>query len=429
MAKYKHLTLDERYKIQEGLNNARSLRSIARQTGKDCTTISKEIRRHLELKQTGCFGRTFNDCAKRKACKRELVCTASNCNKKCSNCNQCYKSCSLYEKQVCKKLTKAPFVCNACASKGRCSLEKRMYSAQVAHKQYKEASKERRRGLCVSEEEIASLDELISPLLKKGHSIHHICASNPDKIMFSERTIYNYVDCGLFTARNVDMPRKVRFRPRKSAHDNFKIDKACRIGRTLKDYEDFLLRNPDTAVVQMDSVIGNVGGKLLLTIHFVKTEYMLAFLRERNTAASVSDVFNGLYESLGHDRFTKLFPVILCDNGSEFSNPTAIEVDEDGVIRTKIFYCDPSSPYQKGAVENNHEFIRRIIPKGMSMNDLTQDKVDLMMSHINSYKRENLGDKSPYEVFKFFYGRDILDVLGIKEVPANDIILRPSLLR
>ena len=398
--------------------------------GRDVSTISKEIKKHTLIKRTGGYGRPYNDCKTRRTCERKLICPKHGCPyKKCSFCSECQSICSNYEKELCSRLLTSPYVCNGCENIQKCTLEKRMYSAIDAHQNYKLTLRELRQGLCVSEKDIKALDKVISPLLKKGHSIHHICASNPDEIMFSERTIYNYMDMGLFSAKNIDMPRKVRFRPRKSSHDNLKLDRACRKGRTYEDYLSYLEKHPNTSVVQMDSVIGEVGGKLLLTIHFVKAEFMLAFIRERNTAASITAVFETLYDKLGHENFAKLFPVILCDNGSEFSNPTAIEVDSEGVIRTNIFYCNPSSPYQKGAVENNHEFIRRIIPKGKSMNRLTQEKVNLMMSHINSYKRENLGDKSPSEVFRFFYGQDIFNALGLTEVPANDILLKPGLLR
>lgn len=119
---------------------------------------------------------------------------------------------------------------------------------------------------------------------------------------------------------------------------------------------------------------------------------MLAFLRERNTSQSVIDVFNSLYSTLGKDSFQRLFPVILTDNGSEFSNPQALESADDSTKRTSIVYCDPSSPFQKGNVEKNHGFIRRILPKGRSFDDLTQADILLMMNHINSYSREKLND-------------------------------------
>jgi IS30 family transposase len=246
--------------------------------------------------------------------------------------------------------------------------------------------------------------------------------------MLSEKTIYNYVDYNIFSARNIDLPRKVRYRPRKK-HIYFKVDKACRVGRTYDDYIEFMKENTDIPVVQMDSVEGTRGGKVLLTLHFVESELMLAFLRDSNDSKSVIDIFEGLYLNLSPDVFMKLFQLLLGDNGSEFSNPKAIEFDGEGNRRTRMFYCDPSSPFQKGAAENNHEFIRRIIPKGTSLDSFCQRDINLMMDHINSYGRKKLGDKSPYEAFAFINGKEPLEKLGCRHIPTKDITLQPPLLK
>ncbi len=188
--------------------------------------------------------------------------------------------------------------------------------------------------------------------------------------------------------------------------------------------------NPESAVVQMDSVIGRSGGKCLLTIHFVDTGLMLAFLREANTSGSVIRIFDALDAVLGTQDFNRLFPVILTDNGSEFSNPRQIEYrDRTPLHRTNIFYCDAGCPYQKGACEVNHELIRHILPKGISFDNLTQKDIFLMMDHINSYKRKKLNNRSPYDAFSFYYGEDLLKKLGCAPVAAGDIILKPKLLK
>ena len=211
------------------------------------------------------------------------------------------------------------------------------------------------------------------------------------------------------------------------------MDKGCRIGRSYKDFLEYLEKNPDTSVVQMDSVIGTVGGKCLLTIHFVESSLMLAFLREANTSQSVIDVFDDLQERLGIELFKRIFPLIVTDNGSEFSNPMAIECDRGtGEIRTQVFYCDAGKPYQKGSIEVNHELIRRVLTdvdgRNRSFNNLTQEDVNLMMDHINSYKRKKLNDRSPYETFSFYHGEKVLKLLGCTKVPADDILLKPELL-
>ena len=190
-----------------------------------------------------------------------------------------------------------------------------------------------------------------------------------------------------------------------------------------------LEEEPDIAVVQMDSVEGKKGGAVLLTIHFVKAELMLAFYREYNDSRSVTDIFNDLYRRLGKDDFKKIFPLLLADNGSEFSNPKAIEFTEDGERRTFVYYCDPNASQQKGSAERNHEFIRYFLPKGKDFTGYEQKHISLMMDHTNSYSRGSLGDKTPYEVFEFLYGREILDKLGCHRIQPNDVTLDSSIFK
>jgi IS30 family transposase len=187
--------------------------------------------------------------------------------------------------------------------------------------------------------------------------------------------------------------------------------------------------NPDTPLVEMDTVEGEKGGKVLLTLHFVQAEMMLAFLRDHNDSRSVIDIFDLLYETIGHDLFCKVFRVCLTDNGSEFSNPVALENSSDGRQRTRIFYCDPGRPDQKGSAERNHEFIRRFFPKGSSFDHCTQEDIRIMMDHINSYHRESIGGRSPYEMFSFMYGEEILKLLKCHTVPASEVTLKKSVFR
>lgn len=246
----------------------------------------------------------------------------------------------------------------------------------------------------------------------------------------SEKTIYKLIDLGILKIKNIDLPRKVRYRKRKKEQRIYKVDKSCLYERKYEDYLKYMEENYDTPVVQMDTVEGKKVGKVLLTIHFVNCSFMIAFLRDHNDAQSVIDIFNDLNKRLGTKLFQKMFTIILTDNGSEFSNPKEIEYNmETGEKRTKIFYCHPSSPHEKGSCEVNHELIRRILPKGTSFNDLTQEDINLMMSHINSYKRKKLNDISPYDMFSKLYGKDTASKLGIKGIEPNDVNLSPKLLK
>ena len=433
MNKQKHLTLDARILIETKLNQGDSFKSISRFLGKDCTTISKEVKKHLSFEKTGAYGKPFNDCRLNVShqCSSQKVC--SNCTSRftrfCWHCGKCISSCILYEKYICPKLSKPPYVCNGCPERNRCCLEKRLYKASLAQKEYELIRSESRSGFALSEDELKKLDDIVSPLLKKGQSLHHITIHHAAELMKSERTLYSYVNNGLFTARNIDMPRTIRMRPRKNISKTLKVDKTCRIGRDFSLFQKYLKEFPDAAVRQIDSVEGTKGGAVLLTIHFVEQELQLAFLRQHNDSQSIINIFDKLYTELGADIFTEMFPVLLADNGCEFSNPTAIELDSQGIRRTSMFYCNASAPYQKGSCENNHELIRRIIPKGTDIGMYTQEQIDLMMSHINSYSRKKLGNKSPYEVFEFQYGTKILDAFHLKKIPADEICLNPKLLK
>jgi len=429
MAKNKHLTNDERLLIERLLWEQTSLSQIAEKLNKHKSTISREIRARAVESDKGAAYRVRNRCIKRTDCQKHQLCDDKpNCVRKCSACAVCREVCPDFEEEVCLKLYEPPYVCNGCVFEYQCVLRKKYYINKKAHESYRELLVEARIGANITEDELLDLDKMVSPLIGRGQSVHHIVTHNADKFNISEKSLYRYVDGGLLTAKNIDMPRVCRIKPRKTKPVVHKVDAVCRIGRTYAEYEAFIKENP-VSVVEMDSVIGRVGGKVLLTLMFTSCDFMLAFIRERNTSQSVIDIFNMLYERLGEECFSGLFPVVLTDNGSEFSNPKALEVDPDGVIRTRIFYCDPNASFQKPHVEVNHEFIRRILPKGKSFDCLDQFDIDLMMSHINSYPREKLGDKSPLDMFGFIYGYEPLKTLGITKIPANEILLKPSLLK
>ena len=413
----KHLSLSERFDIEDGLSTRKSFKEIARSIGKDCTTISREIRNHYVVKNTGGIGRQFNNCIYRSTCPNR----GKNCN---------LNNCTKFKEQKCNLLNKPPYVCNGCKLKNQCTLTKHFYDAAYANNEYLSNLSEVRSGVMIYQNEIDNLNSILTPLIcEQNQSIHQVIINNKNKIMFSDKTIYKYIDLGILNVRNIDLPRKVRFRNRTKATTVYKIDKKCLENRTYEDFLNYIKEHPDTPIVEMDSVEGKKGGKVLLTIHFVNCSFMLAFIRKHNDAQSVIDIFNHLQDILGINKFKELFVVILTDNGSEFSNPTEIEFDiKTGELRTQIFYCHPSSPFEKGACEVNHELLRRILPKGTSFDDLTQNDINLIMSHINSYKRKKLNNVSPLTMFSTIYGKETVDKLGIQEIEPNSVNLSKNIL-
>lgn len=431
MANNKHLTLDNRSTIEVMLNNKSSFRAIADALDKDPSTISKEIRSHLVFRRVGGIRLNYNSCALRFQCSKSRICTPCHSERKyslCRRCSMCNALCKDFRMEICGRLLKPPYVCNGCGQRNSCSLEKRFYHARDAWKEYRLVLSESRSGISLSEAEIRHLDEIVTPLVRQKQSPHHICVTNRDSIMVSERTVYRLIDSRILSAMNMELPRKVRYSARKQTV-HAKVDKACRIGRDYDCFITYMKEHPDLPVTQLDSVEGRKGGKVLLTIHFVKAELMLAFIRDRNDSQSVIDIFERLYLELRPDRFMEIFKVCLADNGSEFSNPEAIEFDRQGNPRTRVFYCAPSAPYQKGSAERNHEFIRMFIPKGTDMDNFTQTDISLMMDHINSYSRESLGNKCPYEMFAFLYGREMPDLLRCHRIPPQKVTLSRSVFR
>jgi IS30 family transposase len=337
--------------------------------------------------------------------------------------------------QRCPMLERPPFVCNGCVRFATCRLQRFVYVAQSAQNGYRETLVRARSGMNISPEELRRLDEVVSAGVRKGQSVHHVMASSADQIMVCEKTVYRYVNEGLLDVRRHHLPRAPYRKPRKSlkprkSRGRRRIDRECLRGRTFDDWKAFMEGNPRMETVEIDSVIGKVGGKCLLTMHLNSCGLMLAFLRDHNDARSVKDVFAGLFRTLGARLFGEIFSVLLADNGTEFSDPDGIECPAGtGQRLARLFYCNPYASYEKPHVENNHENLRRILPKGTGFDNLTQADVNLAMSHVNSMRRKEYGDRTAIERFVRKFGGKTLALLGLHPVPDAEVCLLPALLK
>lgn len=430
MANLKKLDLSERIIIQKGLDERMSVTAIALEIGRNISTVTREITKHISFKNSYGFGGSLNRCAFRSECIKHDLCAGMShlCRKKrCSSCRKtnCNQSCPDFQVMKCAKLEHPPYVCNGCSSKSKCNLVKSLYIAENANHEALILRSESRSGIALSEEVIREFDQLISPRILNGQSVHQIFASSPGEFTICERSAYRLINANLISARPIDMPRTVQRKLRvKSKH--VKVDKKCRIGRTYDDFKRYMADHNDESILQGDTVEGKKGGKCILTLTWVDWNFQIGFLRDHNNSSSVTDCVNLLYESLGVDLFSKVVPKVwLLDNGTEFSNPS--EIEKYGI---HVFYCDPGRPDQKGACENTHEHIRRILPQGTSFDDIDQDFLNLLFSHTNAFKRKKLNDHSPYEMFNLLFGADIniQEALHIAYVDPKDVILTPKLL-
>lgn len=444
----KQMDETDRCGIEAGLALGTSVRQIAKDLGREVSTISREIGKHTYESFKGCYGRT-NQCVHRRDCALTSVCR--DCPGKGARCAVCsYRNCNRFCARVeyigCQaRLLRPGKVCNGCPEEKSCHKRKLFYVAKHAQEDYRRVLSEHRQGTALEEWERKYIDELVSPKIKAGQSVHHVCVTNAAKLTRNDRTIriargaaeppqavargVRYVSYGVLSAKRGDLKRACCVRPRKSLAKAYqhKVETGCYAGRSYADYQKFLAEHPGVRPVFMDLVIGRPGGVCLMTLHWPSAGFMVGILIPNKCAENVTAVFDALYEELGAEEFERLFPAILTDRGTEFSNPSRIEFDGDGKRRTWVFFCDPMNSNQKSQLERNHEIVREILPKGVSFDSLTQAQAYLALSHVNAYVRGSQGDRTPYEVFEFLYGSGTAAKLHIEHVDPRDVVLKPRL--
>ena len=385
MTKHKHLTLSDRNDIQLGLERGETFKAIGQSILKDPTTVSKEVKRNRQVRESTCHN------------------------------------------LPCPLLDKAPFVCNGCPKRRQnCGYKKIFYLAKQAQKQYEQTLVEAREGTPLNSKTFWDMDKVISDGVKKGQHIYHILKTH--NLDVSSSTVYRHIRKGYLSIAPIDLARAVKFKERRKSKLP-SIPKEAKKGRSYEDFQNYLALNQLDSWLEMDTVMGRMGGKVLLTFNLSFCNFIFARLLDNKTALEVTkhlyDIKNTLHQ-VDKD-FFQLFPVILTDNGGEFARVDDIEMDVRG--ESKLFFCDPNRSDQKGRIEKNHTLIRDILPKGTSFDNLTQEDINLVCSHVNSVKRAALNGKSAYELFAFTYGEEISKLLGISKVPSEDVCQSSKLLQ
>ena len=385
MTKHKHLTLSDRNDIQLGLERGETFKAIGQLILKDPTTVSKEVKRNRQVRESTCHN------------------------------------------LPCPLLDKAPFVCNDCPKRRQnCGYKKIFYLAKQAQKQYEQTLVESREGTPLNSKTFWDMDKVISDGVKKGQHIYHILKTH--NLDVSSSTVYRHIRKGYLSIAPIDLARAVKFKERRKSKLP-SIPKEAKKGRSYEDFLNYLALNQLDSWLEMDTVMGRMGGKVLLTFNLSFCNFIFARLLDNKTALEVTkhlyDIKNTLHQA--DKDFFQLFPVILTDNGGEFARVDDIEMDVRG--ECKLFFCDPNRSDQKGRIEKNHTLIRDILPKGTSFDNLTQEDINLVCSHVNSVKRAALNGKSAYELFAFTYGEEIPKLLGISKIPAEDVCQSSTLLQ
>ena len=395
--KNKHMTIDDRLEIQQFLDRSMTFKEIAKIIGKDQTTVSKEVKKHITIS---------TELVKRTDSNGDPIVIPP-----------------------CPQLLKAPFVCNSCKKRhARCGFQKQLYLAKNAQNEYETLLCEAREGIPLNKDEFYEMDKILSAGIKKGQHLYHIMQTN--NLGISQATAYRHLHKGYLSVSKLDFPRVVKFKARSQPRRDY-IPKSAKIGRTYNDFLNHIEKHSISSWVEMDTVIGRIGGKVIMTFDFTFCNFMFGLLLNDKTSAEAAKKVRTLKEKLFKNGFNfgNIFPVLLTDNGGEFANISAFIADLDGEIESELFFCDPFCSSQKPNVEKNHTMFRDIVPKGESFDNFTQDTVNLIFSHVNGVKRKSLNGKSPFEIFEFTYGSKIASLLGIFKVSASDVVQTPALVK
>ena len=415
-----HLTVQERIIIEKGIENGSTKAAIALTIGKDKSTVGKEIKKYRELVHKSSYK---INCANMKNCSHNHVCD----------------NCADFKPFTCNRRDRSPGACNGCSKYTHCRYDKYRYKADFSHKKYREDLVDSRTGINMSYEECKAMADIIVPLIKAGHSPYHIVTNHPE-LNISEKTLYNYIENGIFREfglLDIDLRIKTKRKITKKASNKYKKreDKKYLNGRTYDDFINYTAENKNLSVVEMDTVYNNGStGPFMQTFKFLDYSFMFIVYQEEKTAKSMVEGVDFLEKILGEDLFSEEVAIIKTDRGSEFCDAEGFEKEENESRRTRIFYCDPMASGQKGSLENNHKEIRYICPKENDLKDLglnSQEKANLIVSHINSQSKEHLKGKSPLEVMEFMnpalYQK--FKDFGIERINKDNIVLKPYLLK
>ncbi len=408
-----HLTLEDRKFIQHSLDEEKSKAQIARDLGKSPSTISKELKLHRKIKPRNMFNTGI-----------AYFCKNRN---KFDSCRKCAKKCPNYLERTCKRRDRIG-ICNKCPKVSHCHLDKYFYHAARAHEEYLYTLSDSREGVNLTTPQMITMAETIAPLLKRGQSVYQIVENHPE-LGICVKTLYTYIESGIFKNYGIDnfsLRRQVSSKKKKSLKP--RKQPVCYDGHKYEDFLEFRKSHPDIPATEMDTLYNQSEGPYIQTFIFENAPVMIGFLHEEKTSASMASTLDVLQERLGNDYY-RLFHLLITDRGPEFEKMDLFEINyETGQMRTNIFYCDPQQPSQKPHVENNHNFVRDILPNSTDLKRLTQEDLDLMFSHINSTPRKSLNGKTPYEAFAFFYGEELLGKLNVTRIDKDDVTLMPYLL-
>ena len=434
--KGKHLTIEDRRVIEDGIRDGLGCRAIAGRLHVAPSTVSREVEtnRTATLTKRKDFKHGRN-CAHYDECE-EVGTACASCSTyktRCRSCRtrKCIDLCGKFVLRECPDTRGWPWTCPPkCPKSAGCTYPRMRYSAQSAQNSYEARLVSAREGVAIAPEQMAEMMLTVDKLVRQGWSIEAIYAEHGGEMPVGIRTCYTYIDKGFAGVSNIDLPRKVRYRPRKRRGEPGR-DRDDRAGRTFDDFRALPIED-QVRVVQADSVVGfEWNAQSILTLHLVRHSFQLYLLQAGLAAELTVAAFDAIEACLGSPgAFEAIFGIVLADRGVEFDDWAGMERSclAEGERRCRVFYCDPMRSDQKAEAERNHEELRRILPKGRSDFDrLSAVDVAAACSHVNSYPRPSREGRCPFDLAAPELPAELLGDLGIVRVPPDDVMLRPAL--
>ncbi len=380
---YGRLTRHERDTVQRMLERGASCREIARELGRSPSTVSAEVSSHRFVTAP-------------KPRRGERVDAGTDLS------------------AACPRLAAWPRCCNGCGRYRAVGCKRRphvFYEARAAQLCADSVLVSSRRGIDADEPAAAARLEAIRDCLRRGLSPEQMAARNGGPVDLSPSTIYRWVSAGYDGMTNMELRRKVGYRPRKSA-----AGRAATRHSARRSHAAFLALGEDAcaAAWEMDTVEGaREDSACLLTLLHRPSRLQLALLLGEKTSGCVAAALEGVRAVSDEGAIAALLG--------------------EGPGETRLFYCDPGRSDQKGACERNHVEIRKLLPKGAGLrfDRLSPADLALAMSHVNSEPRGALGFTTPARAFRAMLGDDaaaLLDAYGVEDVPLGELDLTPGLI-
>lgn len=405
-----HLTITDRREIENLLNEGKTVTEISNIIFKDRSNISREIKKHIYTYLPSSFNNKWY-CLKAPSCNRRYF--------------GCEKDCFDFIPDICTNLEKTPHVCNGCDNFKKCKKLKHLYKADIAHQQYLDDLKKSRLHTHYSEIELSILNNDFTNLVLQNCSIYHsLKVINKRGFDFKRSSIYRQIKDGRLQLKLSNLPRYIPSNIKKEKDSSYKRNIE---GHTYEDYTKYIENNQDAIISQMDTVEGtkDLNAPVLLTFEIVQCKFLFAFIIEKQNIDKVILKLQELKESVSEKYWRRISEVILTDNGKEFYN---YEKFQNTFDTSNIFYCHPYSSFEKGNIENSHELIRRVIPKGISLKPYTQHDINILINNINSLYRESLKGKCPFDLINEIIPLSILEKMKYRAIEAEKVNLTPNLL-